>query len=232
MRAIKINPWPLFKTWPISALIIGILVFSAIFTIHPDIDRKVAGFFYNEENNFILRNTPLHYFVDNWIRPIVKHTVILLLALSLFSIISRGRYIGWKVRSIVFVGSAFIIGPIILVNGFLKEFIGRARPKNITDFGGDKLFSPAYFPADQCAANCSFVSGDAAAAFTTLAFGLLYSGRTRLRIITVALGLGTVTSLYRIGTGAHFLSDTLFAGLFCILITLLLEKIMLDTKTF
>jgi len=36
-----------------------------------------------------------------------------------------------------------------------------------------------------------------------------------------------IVSIYRIGTGAHFLSDTILAGLFCILIILILEKALL-----
>ena len=113
------------------------------------------------------------------------------------------------------------------MNGLLKEFIGRARPKNIIEYGGTKIFSPAYFPADQCETNCSFVSGDAAAAFSTIAFALIFNGKLRFHLVVVALSFGVLVSIYRLGTGAHFLSDTVLSGLFCILIILILERMLL-----
>ena len=120
----------------------------------------------------------------------------------------------------------FAIGPGLLVNGLLKQFIGRARPKHLADLGGDKIFSAAYFPSDQCASNCSFVSGDVAFAFTSIAFALLLSGAWRRIGIALSLGLGLLVGFYRIATGAHFLSDSILAGLFCIVIALALHKIM------
>ena len=126
-----------------------------------------------------------------------------------------------------FLFSSFLLGPVLLVNGLLKEFIGRARPKNIIEYGGTKIFSPAYFPADQCETNCSFVSGDAAVAFSTIAFALIFKGKLRFHLVAVALSFGVLVSIYRLGTGAHFLSDTVLSGLFCILIILILERMLL-----
>ena len=212
--------------------LVGILtiVFSIIFILFPELDLIVARFFYDEADNFLLRNTTFHSFVDNWIRPSIKYAFLLILCFFFFFLIKKTTLIRQNLRAIIFVSSSFIIGPILLVNGLLKEHIGRARPKNIIDFGGDKLFSPAYFSADQCITNCSFVSGDAAAAFTTLTFALLFSGKIRIPMIFLSISLGIVVSVYRLGTGAHFLSDTLLAGMFCIFIVLVLERMLYGTN--
>src|SRR5262249_62173504 len=59
----------------------------------------------------------------------------------------------------------FLVGPGLIVNSMLKQYWGRARPIEIHQFGGDAQFSRAGIPATQCRRNCSFPSGDAAAAF-------------------------------------------------------------------
>ena len=56
---------------------------------------------------------------------------------------------------------AFCFGPGLVVNGVLKAFWGRARPSQILEFGGAAQFTPPVQIADQCARNCSFVSGEA-----------------------------------------------------------------------
>lgn len=224
----KVNYY--LNSFPIRLAGISTIIFSFIFTVFPDLDLIVARVFYDGEENFILRNTILHSFVDTWLRPSLRYAFLLIVCLFFFMLIKKRTIISQNLRAIIFVLSSFILGPILLVNGILKEYIGRARPKNIVDFGGDKLFSPAYIPADQCIANCSFVSGDAAAAFTTLSLAFLVSGKSRKLMIFSSLALGTAVSLYRLGTGAHFLSDTLLAGMFCIFIVLILERIMLSER--
>ena len=145
----------------------------------------------------------------------------ILVTLMALSIFSNGKYIGWSIRSISFIVLTFAIGPGLLVNGILKEFIGRARPKNILEFGGDRLFSPAYFPSDQCAHNCSFVSGDVAFAFAFISFPLLLTGKKKKVGLLVCLLFGKSIAFYRLATGAHFLSDTVIAGLLSILVALI-----------
>ncbi len=60
--------------------------------------------------------------------------------------------------------SAFV-GPLVIVNWTLKELWGRPRPFQTTMFGGEGTYVSPGTISDQCASNCSFVSGEAAAAF-------------------------------------------------------------------
>ena len=205
----------------IGAVTLVLLIFFIVF---PETDQAAAAYFHTGGNGFLLRDGIAHRFVDEWIRPHIKALVILMLALACVSLGSGGRVLGWPPRAITFVVLSYAIGPGLLVNGLLKTFIGRARPKHIMEFGGDKLFSAALAPANQCASNCSFVSGDVAFAAGTLALALLLSGTRRRVAVLLSLILTAVTGYYRMAVGAHFLSDVVLAGLFCILIALALHQ--------
>ena len=122
-----------------------------------------------------------------------------------------------------FMVASFMVGPIGLVNGILKTFWGRARPADITYFGGDKLFTPPMVIADQCETNCSFVSGEGSAiatAIIVLAIVLWANMTAMWRAISlyVVLPMSLFGVALRIITGRHFLSDTVFAALYCALI--------------
>ncbi len=106
-----------------------------------------------------------------------------------------------------------LLGSGLLVNAGLKEYWGRARPVQVSEFGGKQHFSPPLVPTDQCAHNCSFVSGHATSGYILMAVGLMGSVATRRRWLWIGLAWGAVVSLARIAEGGHFLSDTLFAGL-------------------
>ena len=122
--------------------------------------------------------------------------------------------------------TTILLGPLLLVNGIFKTYWGRARPADITIFGGDKTFTPAWVYADQCDFNCSFTSGEGGAIATTalliafLAWPKL--GKSR-RFIGWALGaLVVLTAGLRVVVGQHFLSDTLLSILLCTLVAALL----------
>lgn len=115
------------------------------------------------------------------------------------------------------------IGPGLVVNGILKEHWGRARPRDVTEFGGDRRFTPAFVISDQCERNCSFTAGHPSAGFALAALGYAYSSRRRRRqVIAAATGFGLLVGLARVAAGGHFLSDVLFSGVIVIGLTLLL----------
>lgn len=202
------------------------LVISAAFIAFPEIDLTVAGYFYTGGNGFTLRDGAIHRFVDDWIRPGLKGLVIVMLALACVALVSGGRIPRWRPRVIGFIALNFAIGPGLLVNGLLKNFIGRARPKHIEAFGGDKLFSAAYAPAEQCTSNCSFVSGDVAFVAASLGFALLLNGTRRRGAVLLCLGLTGLSGYYRMAVGAHFFSDVTLAALFTFMVTLALHQLM------
>ena len=71
----------------------------------------------------------------------------------------------------LFVLAALALGPGLVVNAGFKDHWGRARPRDVTQFSGERTFTPALQPTDQCDRNCSFVAGHPSVAFWLAALG-------------------------------------------------------------
>jgi membrane-associated PAP2 superfamily phosphatase len=119
----------------------------------------------------------------------------------------------WR-KEAVFILLLLGLGPGLLVNVLLKEEFGRARPREIVDFGGSEQFTPFWRPGT-AGTNSSFPSGHAAIAFSALGpWFVLREKRRRTAVLFLVLGLlfGACVGVARILQGAHFLSDILWAG--------------------
>lgn len=160
--------------------------------------------------------------------------VLWLLALAKRREILRGSARFWGVIVLT-----FTLGPGLLVDTILKRHWGRARPADVTDFGGDLKFTPPWWPSDQCLSNCSFVSGEVAGSTATAVAILLVLGlwRDRLSSFTLrSLGIFAVllplaSAIQRMTAGRHFLSDTIFAMLFTLLVASLLHLVLIRRKS-
>jgi membrane-associated phospholipid phosphatase len=130
-------------------------------------------------------------------------------------------------RAILFLALSLALGPGLLVNLVLKEHSHRPRPVQTQEMGGKWEFRPWYRFDGQCQRNCSFVSGEAASAFWTVAPALLTPPPVRPFAVAAALTFGATTSALRMAFGGHYLSDVLLAGLFTLLITLTLYRFLI-----
>lgn len=130
-----------------------------------------------------------------------------------------------------FLLAVFAIGPGLVANVGLKDHWGRARPREVTEFGGARHFTPPLVPARQCVDNCSFVSGEAAAAYTPFFAAALLFPLARLTLVGCGVLFGIATGLVRVSTGAHFISDVLFAGVFMALAVVLAHFIFYSPWT-
>jgi lipid A 4'-phosphatase len=162
--------------------------------------------------------------------------------LMLIGLLWRRDIFGIRTQLWVMITALFILGPGVLVNLVLKSVSGRARPADVTLFGGDANFTPAWLFSDQCVSNCSFVSGEGSGAAALVISGVLVLLELRsrlgdfwLRIGTTALVLlGVMAAAQRVATGRHFLSDTVFAillifGLAVVLHGLIVDKVSRQT---
>jgi hypothetical protein len=73
-------------------------------------------------------------------------------------------------------------------------------------------------PTGPCEKSCSFVSREASAAFWTIAPAALAPPGWRALAYTAAIAFGVIISTSRMIMGGHFLSDTIFSGVFTFLI--------------
>lgn len=113
----------------------------------------------------------------------------------------------------VFAAISGILGPLIVVNLILKEYWGRPRPFTTDWFGGTLPFVPAGDISTYCQSNCSFVSGEASAAFWMLALVFYFAPKHRPAFLTIATLVALGIGLLRIAFGRHFLSDVVMAAL-------------------
>ena len=189
------------------------------------IDRWVAGLFFSPGDWFLGGHEPF---------PTLRHATTLAawgaglyLIAGLIWRAALGRpFFGLSRGAVIYLVAVFAAGPVLLVNGILKEHWDRARPAHTEQFGGPKKYTPPLVIADQCEKNCSFVSGEAALGFTFMAFGFVARKPRRRRLgIAAGITIGTLFGLLRIIEGGHFLSDIYFAGLFIALTAWLLHRL-------
>ena len=125
----------------------------------------------------------------------------------------RGR---WRsaIAPVAYLALTFALGPGLLVNGVLKTHSHRPRPVQTTEVAaGDAPFRPFYAFDGACARNCSFSSGEAAAAFWTAAPALLAPPPVQVGAVAASLVFGSAVSAARVAAGRHFPSDVAFSAL-------------------
>lgn len=205
------------------------LVLLAVFHLSPGLDRFVSALFLTRVacpdgaaatmvcGDFAARSD-LHLAA---VRRLFHYApAILAVALTLLLARARGRSRGLapRARLAACALAAFALGPGLLVNGILKDFWGRPRPVATDLFGGALPFVPAGEWSDACAANCSFVSGEA----STIAwlFCLVPLLPRRLRAMAAAsAGTAVLCSIaLRVAFGGHYLSDVVLGALSTIVI--------------
>jgi len=198
-----------------SRVLLGIAIVSAIvFTIFPDIDLWMSGLFYRPDGGFYLK--------DSWWAVAIYDSIpIIVIAVGVGSLLflvgnlARKRQVGpLSNRFLLFMLAALAVGPGLVVNAGFKDNWGRARPRDVTEFSGEKQFTPALQPTDQCGRNCSFVAGHPSVVFWLAALGFAVVARKRRnQVFAAAAALGLVAGFGRIVQGGHFLSDVIFSGL-------------------
>ena len=121
----------------------------------------------------------------------------------------------------------FIVGPVIgcglIANFYFKDNWGRARPINIQEFGGEKIYTQPFIISDQCERNCSWISGEASAAFSFIT-GTIILKSPIFFLLNIIFGI--IVSFCRIAMGGHFLSDNIFAMIFMIYLAILYKYLV------
>ena len=113
--------------------------------------------------------------------------------------------------AMAFVAIAITVGPGAVVNAGFKDNWQRARPYQVTEFGGTQQFTRAAVMTDQCDNNCSFVSGHVACGFFLMSLMLVDPRRRKFWAIAGATA-GVLIAFSRMSDSAHWLSDTLWSA--------------------
>lgn len=215
------------RLWRGRIILACFLLSSLLLLRLPGLDIHISQVFF--DRHFLLN--------DQWWHGWLRAGVVCFLWLSLLSVV--GVYLFNRLakrdvgavdgRKVCYLFLVLILGAGLIVNVILKDNFGRARPRDIQEFGGTQLFTPAFVVSGQCDDNCSFSSGEGAGAFFSLALAVAFS-RKRAPFVA-AVGLGSLLSLSRIASGAHFFSDTVVSFFVMLITTDVLHYYMILPRT-
>ncbi len=210
----------------LSLVLTMTIVMSVAFYLNPSIDMAVSRYFFDGEQFPLKHNGLLQTLrqANFWVGSLVIGASMALLA-------SR------RLRSAVGVGLGRALVPLItygvgvglIVNMFLKDTFGRARPRDTLGLGGDHPLSAAWEFSLACASNCSFTSGEAAGAMAMMSLIYLIPARRIMmrRIVQITLGVLVISlSFNRILFGGHYLSDVVLSMLIVTVVMLAADLLL------
>jgi lipid A 4'-phosphatase len=212
----------------VGTYVAALALTAAFFLVFPGVDLWASGLFYRPDAGFFLAQWGPVRAIYAGVFYLTDAIVVGVIALYLASLL-RGRPVARiDGRAAAFLLLALGLGPGLLVNTVLKDHWGRARPSQVTEFGGSKPFTPAPLPAANCRRNCSFPAGHPAIGFYLVSFAFLVRDRRRRRAAeAAAIAAGAVIGLARLVQGGHFLSDVVFSGLLVSGVSWLLYRVLL-----
>jgi lipid A 4'-phosphatase len=189
-----------------------------VFLVWPECDVMISGLFYAGGQGFPLAQNHFFQTLQNIAFYGARALGVLLLIGVVFTFITKKTMATLPTKSWLFLFLVLLIGPGLVANLVFKDHWGRARPREIVEFGGIQKFSPAFLIQDNGRTNSSFISGDAAFGFSLCSLAYVVPRNRSKRVFWNLLGFGSVFGLARLFVGAHFFSDILCAGLFMLVI--------------
>lgn len=203
------------------------LLSSLLLWIYPDIDIHISRIFFDEGFGSS----------DQWWHVLARKGLAYVLAVSMGTVLviyGCGKFYGRMLfgidgKRVSYLLLVLLLGAGLIVNVIFKDNFGRARPRDIEEFGGSKQFTAAFVLSDQCEDNCSFSSGEGAGGFFPLALAFALSKKRRVFVAAVAFG--SLVSLTRIAAGGHFFSDTVVSFFVMLLLADILRHSMLVPNT-
>ena len=202
----------------IIALTVGVAV-GVVFGVWPRLDLAVSTPFYDPKTH----DFPLNAHVwSQYARTAARALITLLIVPAGIALLGRfllpRRRMLIKAEAVLFLIGTLAVGPGLLTNTLLKDHWGRARPIDVTEFGGSSRFTPWWDPRGDCPTNCSFIAGEPAGAFWTMAPAALAPPQWRLLAYGGALAFGSAVGVLRMAGGGHFFTDVVLAGVFMYLL--------------
>ncbi len=209
------------RGWYLAALQMAALLLVTVLLELFDVDRRLAAHFYRAGRGWYLAKAPV------WVWLYAYGTIPgLILTLGALAGWSAGFFVpylkSWRKPCLLVVLTAMIAAG-LLVNAVLKQYWGRPRPSQTTEFGGKWDYRPI-FPPGPPGKGASFPCGHCTMGFVFLAMAGFRRQSKTLAVSGVATGmaLGVILSVGRMVQGAHFLSDTIWSlGIVAITITIL-----------
>lgn len=232
----SINHGSQIKSSEALILIILIALLAVLPVVWPGLDLKIASYLFGPEAKIDASQWSWVIWSNLYVPMVGRWIVLASLILAAFVILIKNK-IGKELASFVIRHAMFIAFGLLMGPGWLvllvKDWWLRARPREVSMFGGEFDFTPALAFTDQCQTNCSFVSGHAATGFFIATLYLL-GGKWRWWFLIGGVVVGSFVGFARMAVGAHWFSDVIWALLFTMLASyvtwLLLFKVKLPFR--
>lgn len=206
------------RTGLVAALAVAVVV-GVVFGVWPQLDLDLARLFFDPQRNIFGIG------LQTWVlrtRDAAQYVIAALAAPAFIAVIGKvllpRRRMLIAGRAALFLILTLALAPGIVANTILKDHWGRARPVDVTQFGGTDRFTPWWDPRGPCPNNCSFIAGEPSGAFWTLAPAALAPPQWRALAYAGALAFGSGVGVLRMTGGGHFFTDIVFAGIFSFLV--------------
>lgn len=190
-----------------------IMLAGTIICLTTNLDIELSNLFFDpEKESWQHNNTPFVSLSYHW-GPVFSAIAAFWALLFFFLSYMHPRFWAKRVVSL-FILLCIIIGPVIVVNGIVKETWKRPRPRDIIEFGGTHQFRKVLEFGDWNYRGKSFPGGHASAGFILVMLYFLWKNkRPRLAFAALlfSIGWGSWLSYVRIVLGGHFFSDNLYA---------------------
>ena len=213
------------RTGLLLTLFVGV-VFGAVLAFYPQLDLVAAQFASaSTDRPGFVTDTLIYALRDGNVK-ISVGLAMLAAGAMLVRLIFKDAPMLIPARAVMLIVLTYLLGPGLIANVILKDHWSRPRPGQVTQFGGPHSFKPWWDPRGDCPRNCSFVSGEAAAAFATLSVAAVIPGVMGGVAIAGALLYGLAIGAIRMMAGAHFASDIAMAGVMIALLVWLLHGLI------
>lgn len=209
---------------PIRSLALATAAASLVLYLFPEIDLAATRLFYAPGRGFPAAESAFLVSLREFGMAVFRLSMLAAGAALAAPFLFRGVTLILPPRAALFLLTAAAFGPGLLVNGLLKGFWGRARPVQVSEFGGRETFTGPWVISGACADNCSFVSGEASSSIFLVALALIVPATWKIPVASGAVVFALVMSLNRMAFGGHFLSDVVIAWLVTLLVVLVVHR--------
>jgi len=205
-KSIRSKPAGMQRMAVVAITTIGITGFFAFF----DLDLSISRIFFSSQNGWYLGDSqPWRFLYYYGTIPGLTLTIVALIGSIFVSVIPWLRSCRRHMLLILLVS---VFGAGIIVNGILKPYWGRPRPRQVTEFSGQWEFHHPYRPGIPGKGQ-SFPCGHCTMGFLFTTFFFARDRRRWVALVAGSFGViyGLLIGIGRIIQGAHFATDVIWS---------------------
>lgn len=199
---------------PYAPVVSAIALLVGLVVAVPAIDLGLGRLFYMSDGQFAGEGSVLMLVLRNIFILLYVAVCVVGIAGMIVTRNLKQTLLGFGFAKWLFLAVCLATGPGVVANLALKDQWGRARPRDVVEFGGTLKFTPVLASAKECNRNCSFVCGKSSSIFIVFFAAACMWRRRAAALVIAGMAAGGLAGAVRMSQGAHFFSDVVFSGIF------------------